>query len=167
MLEKSIVSGHKQQIFKPAWNFSFKLWLLNLCRSQQPMWSPTFLFNLRLAGLGGGHDGCSGLCDAPGRLLQTLQIGAVFVRFNLGMASSKHQTLSTIRSQSVCQVVARNSLLTFEAATSCAVLAAISCEHTISSSNFPLPCTTRSAASLRRGETQMNTVWALNCWGSD
>lgn len=40
-------------------------------------------------------------------------------------------------------------LLTFEAATSCAVLAAISCEHTINSSNFPLPCTTISAASLK------------------
>lgn len=37
---------------------------------------------------------------------------------------------------------------TLDAATSWAVLAAISCEHTISSSNFPLPCTTRSAASL-------------------
>lgn len=37
---------------------------------------------------------------------------------------------------------------TLDAATSCAVLAAISCEHTINSSNFPLPCTTRSAASL-------------------
>lgn len=43
---------------------------------------------------------------------------------------------------------------TLEAATSWAVLAAISCEHTISSSNFPLPCTTRSAASLvdRKGQ---------------
>lgn len=38
---------------------------------------------------------------------------------------------------------------TFDAATSWAVLAAISCEHTISSSNFPFPCTTRSAASLQ------------------
>lgn len=38
--------------------------------------------------------------------------------------------------------------LTLDAATSWAVLAAISWEHTISSSNFPLPCTTRSAASL-------------------
>lgn len=46
------------------------------------------------------------------------------------------------------------SLLTFEAATSCAVLAAISCEHTINSSNFPLPCTTRSAASLEQHNTK-------------
>lgn len=38
---------------------------------------------------------------------------------------------------------------TLEAATSCAVLAAISWEQTISSSNFPFPCTTRSAASLQ------------------
>lgn len=37
---------------------------------------------------------------------------------------------------------------TLDAATSWAVLAAISWEHTINSSNFPLPCTTRSAASL-------------------
>lgn len=48
------------------------------------------------------------------------------------------------------------SLLTFEAATSCAVLAAISCEHTINSSNFPLPCTTRSAASLEGHNTEFN-----------
>lgn len=40
---------------------------------------------------------------------------------------------------------------TLEAATSWAVLAAISREQTISSSNVPLPCTTRSAASLREG----------------
>jgi len=40
---------------------------------------------------------------------------------------------------------------TLEAATSCAVLAAISREQTISSSKVPLPCTTRSAASLRDG----------------
>lgn len=50
-----------------------------------------------------------------------------------------------------------HSRLTLEAATSCAVLAAISCEHTISSSNFPLPCTTRSAASLQHNTT-LNTL---------
>ena len=37
---------------------------------------------------------------------------------------------------------------TLEATTNCVVLAAISCEHTISSSNFPSPRTTLSAASL-------------------
>lgn len=48
--------------------------------------------------------------------------------------------------------------LTLDAATSCAVLAAISCEHTISSSNFPLPCTTRSAASLHKPQQSTNSL---------
>ena len=43
---------------------------------------------------------------------------------------------------------------TLEAATSWAVLAAISREHTMSSSNFPRPCTTISAASLESQETR-------------
>lgn len=43
---------------------------------------------------------------------------------------------------------------TLDAATSWAVLAAISCEHTISSSNLPLPCTTWSAASLQEEKAQ-------------
>lgn len=49
-------------------------------------------------------------------------------------------------------------LFTLEAATSCAVLAAISREHTINSSNFPLPCTTRSAASLQHRNTELNQL---------
>lgn len=40
--------------------------------------------------------------------------------------------------------------LTLEAATSCAVLAAISCDATTISSNLPVPVTTLSAASLPR-----------------
>lgn len=57
--------------------------------------------------------------------------------------------------------------LTLEAATSCAVLAAISCEHTINSSNFPLPCTTRSAASLEGGRDHFaysteGATWFMN-----
>lgn len=47
---------------------------------------------------------------------------------------------------------------TLDAATSWAVLAAISWEHTISSSNFPLPCTTRSAASLTLGKDKEDYV---------
>ena len=39
--------------------------------------------------------------------------------------------------------------LTLEAATSCAVLAAMSCDATTSSSNLPVPVTTLSAASLQ------------------
>ena len=38
---------------------------------------------------------------------------------------------------------------TLEAATSCAVLAAISCDATTNSSNFPVLCTTLSAESLK------------------
>lgn len=39
-------------------------------------------------------------------------------------------------------------MFTFEATTSCAVLAAISLEQTIISSNFPFPLTKRSAFSI-------------------
>lgn len=45
--------------------------------------SLTGFFDLRLAGLGGGHDGGGGLRDAAGRLLEALQVGAVFVCFHL------------------------------------------------------------------------------------
>lgn len=55
--------------------------------------------------------------------------------------------------------------LTLEAATSCAVLAAISCEHTINSSNLPLPCTTRSAASLK-GHKRVNHTTHNSLFGT-
>ena len=58
----------------------------------------TCLFYLGLARLGGGHDSCSGLCDASGRLLQAVQLGAVFVCFHLERKSSKHQTTEAIQS---------------------------------------------------------------------
>lgn len=58
------------------------------------------------------------------------------------------------------------SWFTFEAATSCAVLAAISWEHTISSSNFPFPCTTMSAASLgtKQHREQINSKSTRRCF---
>lgn len=52
---------------------------------------------------------------------------------------------------------------TLEAATSCAVLAAISREQTISSSNVPLPCTTRSAASLQESTEELEHHPAYPC----
>lgn len=45
--------------------------------------SLTGFFNLRLPRLGGRHDGGGGLRDAAGRLLEALQVGAVFVCFHL------------------------------------------------------------------------------------
>lgn len=61
----------------------------------------TCLFYLGLARLGGGHDSCSGLCDAAGRVLQAVQLGAVFVCFHLERKSSKHQTTEAIQSFAV------------------------------------------------------------------
>lgn len=43
----------------------------------------TCLFDLRLPRLGGGYELGGGLRDAPGRLLQALQVPAVFVCFDL------------------------------------------------------------------------------------
>lgn len=45
--------------------------------------SLTGFFDLRLPGLGGRHDGGGGLRDATGRLLEALQVAAVFVCFHL------------------------------------------------------------------------------------
>lgn len=50
----------------------------------------TRLFNLGLPRLSGGHDGRGGLCDAAGRLLQAVQLGAVFVCFYLQKESSNN-----------------------------------------------------------------------------
>lgn len=50
----------------------------------------TCLFNLGLPRLSGGHDGRGGLCDAAGRLLQAVQLGAVFVCFYLQKESSNN-----------------------------------------------------------------------------
>lgn len=105
MLEKSIVSEHKQQTFYTPVLFLSCPRILS-CRTQVPL---TCLFNLRLPGLGGGHDSCGSLRDAPGRLLQTVQIGAVFIRFNLETKSrslkpSSHKLLATT---AACQDPAR------------------------------------------------------------
>lgn len=51
--------------------------------------SLTGFFDLRLPGLGGRHDGGSGLRDAAGRLLEALQVGAVFVCFHLQTEESR------------------------------------------------------------------------------
>lgn len=135
MLEKSIVSGHKQQTrFKHLLTFSLtrsfecpQSWeirmfltvsqkitlvilyydqiqlthikisyqLNNLTMIRTHCDSLTCLFNLRLPRLGGGHNSCSGLRDAPRRLLQTVQVGAVFVCFYLERERerSKQQTI--------------------------------------------------------------------------
>lgn len=63
-------------------------WKSEKIRSLFQLDSLTFLFNLGLPRLGGGHDSCSGLCDATGRLLQTVQVGAVFVCFYLERENS-------------------------------------------------------------------------------
>ena len=57
-----------------------------LSRQSDPL---TCLFNLGFPRLGGGHDSCGGLSDAPGGLLQTVQVGAVFVCFHLQRNNSK------------------------------------------------------------------------------
>lgn len=49
----------------------------------------TCLFNLRLARLGGGDEPGGGLRDAPGGLLQALQVSTVFICFHLDV---KQQT---------------------------------------------------------------------------
>ena len=54
---------------------------------------------------------------------------------------------------------------TLEATTSCAVLAAISWEQTTSSSYLPLPCTTRSAASLSNQHTRTNNNSTTGVFG--
>lgn len=46
--------------------------------------APTRFLDLGLAGFGGRHDPRGGLGDAPGRLLQAGQVGAVLVRLHLG-----------------------------------------------------------------------------------
>lgn len=48
--------------------------------------SLTRLFDLRLPRLGGGDQPGRGLRDAPGRLLQPVQVPAVLVRFDLTAA---------------------------------------------------------------------------------
>lgn len=62
----------------------------------KPNNSPTCLFNLGFPRLGGGHNGCGGLCDATGRLLQTVQVGAVFVCFYLRKRESKKHDICGI-----------------------------------------------------------------------
>lgn len=54
----------------------------------------TCLFDLRLPRLGGGYELGGGLRDAPGCLLQALQVPAVFVCFDLG--GKQKQTLAWI-----------------------------------------------------------------------
>lgn len=153
------MSEHKQQTVYTPVLFLSRPRILSYDRTQISL---TCLFNLRLPGLGGGHDGCGGLRDAPGRLLQSVQIGAVFIRFNL---ETKSRTVQSHSVSHYCSLSGPRQVndccgraLTFEAATSCAVLAAISCEHTINSSNFPLPCTTMSAASLQ-GHASVKYIW--------
>lgn len=106
MLEKSIVSEHKQQTVHTPAGVLMCPQILPYDRTQISL---TCLFNLRLPRLGGGHDSCGGLRDAAGRLLQTVQIAAVFIRFNLETQSRslKPSSHSLLDAPEACRVPAR------------------------------------------------------------
>lgn len=130
--EKSMVSviRRKRKLSK----LSHQLWETPECAALASV------LDLLLAGLGGGHHVSSPLVDRAGALLQAAQVGAVFVSFYLQGAqwapSAGYRQPVRTPSPGLTQTPAQP--LTFEAATSWAVLAAISCEQTMSSSYLPM-----------------------------
>lgn len=88
MLEKSIVSRKDQHKFFVVVVFFFSPFFFKVAGNRKL--KLTCLFNLGLPRLSGGHDGRGGLCDAAGRLLQAVQLGAVFVCFYLQKESSNN-----------------------------------------------------------------------------
>lgn len=102
----------------------------------------TPVLNLFLAGLGGGHHGGSPLVDGARALLQAAQVGAVLVGLDLG-GSGRPWACSPGQLRPMPGPARSLGLwtwvqLTLEAATSWAVLAAISWEQTMSCSYLPL-----------------------------
>lgn len=124
----------------------------------------TSFFDLLLARLGGGHHAGGHLVDGAGALLQAAQVGAVLVRLHLGegggrSGSAPRTWASCPRGHTGHSRVEAEARLTLEAATSWAVLAAISWEQTMSSSYLPVCSTTLSADSL---QTEPGGAWVSN-----
>lgn len=134
------------------------------------------VLDLLLAGLRGGHHVSGHLVDRAGALLQAAQVGAVLVGLHLGARGrgsgwapqDRPPFPGPLATRSVSPVhqrpePSRARSLTLEAATSWAVLAAISWEQTMSSSYLPVCSTTLSADSLGTDRAEPGS---LNPWGA-
>lgn len=110
--------------------------------------APTSVLDLLLARLGGGHHVGGHLIDGARALLQATQVGAVLVGLHLEGVGGAGTAQGWARRGQHRPAVSLPGSPTLEAATSWAVLAAISCEQTMSSSYLPVCSTTLSADSL-------------------